>query len=127
MANRRSGPTHAAGAEDVRGPSSAPSPSSNIWPPVVETPEVEVRTTSTANSADMVLEEITPEAELAEVTHEAACPHCGGKRVVCSTGGNPHKPAGSLHCNECGCCFQPDGVTLRAGHPPCTLVTGEPG
>jgi hypothetical protein len=59
-----------------------------------------------------------PQDEIIEAAHESACPHCGGERIP-HDGSNPHKPAGSLHCDRCGCCFQPDGVTVREGHSTC--------
>lgn len=54
------------------------------------------------------------------------CDHCGSELIEHEGG----LKDGALHCNECGCCFELDGKTIRDGHPACRatdhVVADEP-
>lgn len=48
------------------------------------------------------------------------CQLCGHELI--EHGPNDPEKAGCLHCNGCGSCFLPDGVTPRPGHAPADLA-----
>jgi len=49
------------------------------------------------------------------------CPHCDDSALIDHDTFAP-KTGGALHCFECGCCYQLDGVTPRPGVPVCALA-----
>lgn len=58
------------------------------------------------------------------MTEALKCPHCEDSILIDHQTFAP-KSVDALHCFECGCCFQADGKTPRAGVPVCNSAREE--